>query len=220
MKQWEYGQKFLPGLNFQQALEAQNPRPLLLLYWTLTYFPGRSLKTDDGEQINSLEEASAHANPQLYDFFLHSRSQPLFANIIMGDWIDTSTQHLRVAVASTLRGPNWEPLPTSPDHKAPTDWGPDWYIELSCILALSALILLLVLVLHNYTAKVKQTRARRLDVTELVQQRRRSLAPPPQQMSTMGSPSRRLSMAPPPQALQRPSMVHPCPQRLTQFMQT
>merc|ERR1712057_154462 len=78
---------------------------MLHFYWTMTYSPLSRLEGDNGQRLTSLKEAAEQANLQLPAFFECSGGLPIFANIIMADWIGSSSSILRVAALSSLVGP-------------------------------------------------------------------------------------------------------------------
>ncbi|CAJ1427184.1 unnamed protein product [Effrenium voratum] len=98
-----YNQNFLANLSYEEVFQVE--RPLLQLYWTMTYSLSGSLETEQGLQLESLEAAAAVANPRLAEFYANATKHEdlsVFANIIMGDWIDRSTDFLEVALRATL----------------------------------------------------------------------------------------------------------------------
>jgi len=104
-KQETYASFFLQGSTWEETLAAGGARPLLKLYWTMTYSPLSWLTGDNGQRLTSLRDAANHTNSQLSAFFNCSGGLPIFANIIMADWIGSSSSALHVATLSTLVGP-------------------------------------------------------------------------------------------------------------------
>jgi len=103
-KQDAYANKYLLKSTWEEALLDVSPRPLLQVFWTLTYSPVSSLKDDYGNTIASLRAAAGQANINLPRVFECSIGLPMFANIIMADWVDHTILH--VATLSSLSGPS------------------------------------------------------------------------------------------------------------------
>eukprot|EP00928_Gymnodinium_smaydae_P059036 TRINITY_DN42270_c0_g1_i1.p1 TRINITY_DN42270_c0_g1~~TRINITY_DN42270_c0_g1_i1.p1 ORF type:complete len:557 (+),score=24.00 TRINITY_DN42270_c0_g1_i1:48-1718(+) len=179
-KQRQYNDMFIHEPTFGSALRERGPRPLFQLYWTMTYSPKKSLSTDSGDVLNSLKSAAALANSAFVDFFNSKQSIPVFANIIMSDWIDMSTTHLRVALSFTIRGPPVggtsglpQPLPT--------------HVHWQTLFALGfafVLILLFAVALLRQRAQVRSRNQQSPPMRELAQFQSKSTSP--QRLTTNG----------------------------------
>lgn len=94
-----YRHNFLP--NTSGKAESQ-VRPLLQVYWTMTWWITSDLEDDRGNKLQNLRDAAQGANEKLMEFYSRIEDAPVLANIIMGDWISNTTSYLEVALRSTL----------------------------------------------------------------------------------------------------------------------
>eukprot|EP00439_Symbiodinium_sp_Y106_P033306 s2428_g3.t14 len=97
-RQLDYAEDFLPNQSCAEARRSNGTRPMFQLYWTMTFKVSGSMTDDNG---------------------LSSQDMPVFANVLMGDRLESSRTFLETAVRSSLR--RCEMPDSGDDVDAPND---------------------------------------------------------------------------------------------------
>ncbi|CAE7366681.1 unnamed protein product [Symbiodinium natans] len=139
-RQQVYAEEFLLNRSCAEARRFNATRPMLQLYWTMTFKVSGRMTDENGSPVYSLEAAAEIADQSLPSFFKESADTPVFANVLMGDRLESSKTFLEIAVRSTMRCEAQEPGRRSDDASSKYNHK---YLVMSIIFASTLAILAL-----------------------------------------------------------------------------